>query len=295
MAWLLVSPSSFGALVDPLVSAAEYYFSHQDYSQSLQVWNRILKKQPESLTALFRVSGLRLLTEGRGPSRDVILGHYYQNADRLGIETRGRLAQKLEEFQSIFFTDDGQSLYLRALPRMKHDDWQGSLVLLAQAAELEKGALPVLRAKWKCEKELTLYEKYYDTLKRAQDMNPFDEATIEELAEAHVYFRAFDKAVGLFQRNPENLRSVRERVAVGVALSQLGQSADAIQILQAIADKETEFHPIVFALLGQLLGARSDAEKVALGYSIRFDTASANPRRLLIDGWNPYANIKLTR
>jgi tetratricopeptide (TPR) repeat protein len=290
----LVGRSLFAlAPSDSLSIAAEYYFSRQDYNQSLALWSEVLKRRPDNLSAVYRVAELKLMFQGRVASRDVILGFLAGAGRNLNSDARRDIKLKLGELQSTFVTDDGQSVFLRALPKIRHGDCQGAMALLVQAAGAEGGNLRVLQEKARCEKTLGLYERFYESLRAAFDSDPFDESVRENLFEAYVYNGEMAKVIAMAKEGDSTL-SLRERIAYAVALTESGAEAAALPILQNTIEQEklTGVPPIVLYALGKAFAAKPDGLAEATSYLERFLGAAARPENTLINGWDPYRSAE---
>lgn len=274
---------------DPLAIAAEYYFTRHDFRQSLTLWEGVLKRQPDNVAAVLRVAELKLMFEGRAATRETITHYLDLKGDALATEARRALREKLGQLQSTFVSDEGQALFLQALPKVRAKDCQGALPLLAQAAVLEKGSPKVLREKARCEKALGATDRLRDSLSQAAESDPYDSDILESLAETLDYAGAYDKSAALFDKEPDLARTVRQRTAYGVALAELGAAGKAIPILRGLLEqKETRVHPIVYATLGRLLAARGGSQAEATHYLERFVTAASRPENATFDGWDPY-------
>jgi tetratricopeptide (TPR) repeat protein len=287
---LLQAPARAAVPADSLAIAAEYYFSRQDYPQALSLWSEVLKRKPDSVSALMRVAELKLLFGGRLASRDVLLGFLNSHGSSLPAESRLALRLKLGSLQSTFVTDEGQSLFLRALPKAQRQECAAALPLLTQAVGLEGGNLKVLHEKARCEKKLGLYPRLYETLKLAFDSDPFDVETRESLLETEIYFAEMANVVTSARRDPEAVLNARERTALAVALFETGAEAEALPLLQALVESEktTSGSPILLYTLGRLFSGRSGGSGEAVSYLERFLSLAARPENTLIDGWDPY-------
>src|SRR5208283_2885714 len=86
----------------PLATAAEYYFSRQDYTQALGLWSEVLRRQPDSVDAALRVAELKMLSQGRQAASQTILSFMEAKGGLLSAEDRQRVTQRLGELQSTF-------------------------------------------------------------------------------------------------------------------------------------------------------------------------------------------------
>jgi len=294
LAWVLCTVASVGAVVPPpvdsLALAAEYYFSHHDYRQSLDLWSEILKRDPINEKALVRTSDLKLLLEGRASARDALLSVLDNPALFLSTDARKVLRDRLSILQNAFLTDEGQATYLQALPKIKRGDCAGALGLLNQAAIQEKGNVRVLREKARCELHQGLYVKYYATVQQAHENNPFDLEILDGLLEAEAYYREYPKIIALARKYPDDFRSLRQKMAYGIALVETGEDAAAVPLLQSVveAQKSSVVSPIVLYALGRAFAKKPDTKAEAIGYLDRFLISGSRPEFLLVDGWDPY-------
>ena len=114
---------------------------------------------------------------------------------------------------------------------------------------------------------------------------------VEALSEAHSHHGAYKKVVELFRFDPEALRTVRQRVALGVSLAELGEDVDAARLLYAVASGERAktIPPITHYYLAKLSLKRSGSKADAIAYLERFLSASAVEADYLVDGWDPYS------
>jgi len=300
MVFLLLGSVVFAAPAptkDPMSRAAEYYFSRHDYRQSFQLWADVLKREPQSMEAAFRVAELKLMFEGRGAARSVLKQFLETNGELLSVDAKKQVQGKLSILANTFVSDEGQSNFFPALPRVARKDCAGAMPLLNQAIYFEKGNVRILKERAKCEKILGTYDKYYETLKLAYDNNPYDSDVVENLMEAHVYFLQYHKVLEMAHPKEEAFRSLRSRRALAYALFQTGANSQALAQFQGLmeAARASSVHPITLYALGKLFAARLGGAGEAVPFLERFLVASTRPELALIDGWDPYHSAdKLT-
>lgn len=285
----IASRAALPAYSDPFVSAAEYYFSRQSYPAAFELWSKVLSREPENVSALLRVAELKLLLEGRLASRDILLKFLGQRAGTLTNEAEQLIQSKHTLLQSLFLTDEGQSLYLRAMTKIQRKDFAGAAPLLTHALSLENNNLRILKEKAKCEKYSKAYDRFHETIQSAFESDPYDMEIIDNLVETYVYYKEYPKIVSLFRKTPNNLKTNRQRLAFGIALLEVGIPQDAIFVLQGLIErgKNTAIHPIALYAMGRLMNARGQTVEAGY-YWDRFLNTAARTDDILIDGWDPY-------
>lgn len=288
---LLIIPSAV-ATTAPLVIAERYY--DQDYAQAIKLLSDTLKLTRNRGDALLRLSELKLMVEGRASVRDLVLQFLESHQKNLSVDLRHKIQNKLSELQRIFLTDQGQSLYLQAVPRLQHDDFQSALSLLEQALQIEKGNTLIFLKKMLCEKKLGFVDRYYETLKRAFELDPFESDIVNELMEAHIYFSKPSDAVFLATHFlEEGVQPLRMRVAHAIALLDSGTFNRAEAILNSILEKEKNISvpPIVFFALGKIFKSKPNRSLEALAYLERFVKAVRVLEPMTVaqkSAWDPY-------
>lgn len=263
-ACLLIALSAKAALPDPGAQAAEYYFSHYDYPQAFNLWSSVYQRQPENLVALFRLSELRLMFDGRPTVTKGILDYLTLHASALSRESRHLLRDKLADLQSAFLTDDGQSLFLQGLARARRGDCPTALSFFSQSDALEKGNLRVLREKAACERKTGAHDRNYATLKAAYELQPFDTEVLDGLSEAFSFYGENQKVLALFSSDSEAPRTRRQKLAQAIALLRSGVTAPALLQLQTLSEEKGATPAIVSFELGKANAARADRKGQAL-------------------------------
>jgi len=309
------------ASTDPLLSAAEYYYDHQDYRQALRLYQEVLKHQPGSLSAVIKVSELKLMYDTRQSARDVLLQFIATQNSLLSADSRRALRDKVENIASLFVTDDGQTSFLQAMVEIKDKGCSGAIPLLNQAMQQEPGNAKVLREKAHCERQLGAYRPFHETLKLAVESDPFDPQLADSLSEADIYYEEFNKVIERYRLAPELLRSTRGRIALAIALEGTGARTEALTRLQALVSdqKPVVVHPVVWFVLGRLFAHLPEGGSESRLYLERFLASAVRPepsasqgmltsavvkapaisagavisretlpRDCLIDGWDPY-------
>lgn len=277
------------AIPDALTGSAEYYYNKQDYAQALPLWEQILDQQPENVTALTRVCEMKVLREGRGPCREV-LGKSLNSPWGRTVEGRRALAELLDRFLNQFMTEDGQSAYLIGMARLQTNDFATALTSLQHAQSLERGNARILRAQAKCERQLKRWEGLYQTLSQLTETHPLDFSQWDDWLESLIYRRQFATVTSEVKRRGEELISLRQRAALGIALVEQKEDALALPILQGLVarDKSAYVHPIVWWGLAQIFSRRPASQSEALLTVEKFVSVLKRPEAALIDGLDPY-------
>jgi hypothetical protein len=266
-----------------------------DFKQAFTLWNEVLKRQPLMAVAVARLAELKLMLEGRASSRELLLQFLNQNATHLSPESERDLRDKLRVLGSTFVSDEGQSLYLQALARIRHQECTSALPLLDRAVYLEAGNLNVLVEKARCEKTMGQIEHFYDTAKAAYESDPFDKETLDPLLDGHLYFKQFSNILGIFRRTPELFVTNQQKTAVAVSFGELGSAQQSLDLLHRLMDvpRASNLHPILFYEAGKILSSRADSTSEAESYLERFISLAQAPQNYLFDGWDPYRCTEL--
>lgn len=275
-----------------LASAAEYLYRHQDYSQSLQLWNRLLKSQPDDLQVVSRVAELRFWLEGREGLRQ-FLWSYFERPLLPGTGSGARLERKGAELQSRFLTEEGQSRYHQALVRKASGDLSSALTLLGQSEALEGANLRVLTAKADCQRGLKTWPALRETLVASFQANPLDSRALEAAMEAHVYFRDYGQVLALYKRVPRRFRSTRSRLALGVALLESGGDSAAIGVLKPLSPAAASLSPVLPFALGKALALRSAHAAESIQLLEQFLAGGDDSSNTPSGGWDPYRCAEL--
>ncbi|MBI4404566.1 MAG: hypothetical protein HY537_10415 [Deltaproteobacteria bacterium] len=275
---------------DQLTVAAEYYYSKYDYRQSLGLWNDILKQSPANLQALFRLAELRLLFTGRDASKETILGYLRTYGQKISPDTRKAIRQKLVSLQSIFLTETGQSLFLAGTSKAKQNDCPSATALLNQAIQHEGNHPDLLWERAKCEKLMSQYDKFYETLKLAFESNPLDSHILDSLSEAAVFFRDYPLVISLLKDSPPENETPIQKTALAIALQEKGEYTTAIEKWQHLLEqqKNNGVHPIVFFKMGQALVQQRNNSLEAVTFLERFLSSAKQKENCLVGGWDPF-------
>ena len=283
------------ALADGSATAAQYYFDHREYSQSLELWTALLSRQPDNVEAVCRVAELKLLLEGRAPSKEIILDFMKRRKDQMRPEERENLRTRFERMQTLFLTDEGQTAFLQGRTRLERKDFQGALSALERSISLEKGNLKVLKVKASCERSLGLWDAFAQTAKLAFENDPFDPEAAADMSDSYSYRSQYPKVIELFQNSPDLLSSIRNRTAYAVALAESGAVGSAVPLLQGLVEKgkANSIAPILWFELGSVLSKRPDTTAEATNYLEQF-IRSVPPTSLISPAaggdstWDPY-------
>lgn len=278
------------AAKDPLQSAAEYYFSHQDYKQALALWTEVQKKSPKNADVLLRIAELKLHFGGREAMRETLYDFVERYRTQISPANLEKIQKRWQELQDIFLTDQGQEKYLQAVAKLSRGDFEGALTYLNQANELEKGNLKILLAKAKCEKSTKALEAFYATMKQAYQSNPFDSQVLEDLTEAHIYFENYGDAISIYKPGHNTPESVRVSLGYAVALMETGDNAQSLKIMKKVISdqKQNTVHPIAFFVAGKLLAQRPRERGEAISYLRRFLSEANRNEKMKADGWDAY-------
>ncbi len=249
---------------DPLVSAAEYYFAHNDYAQALRLWNEVLQKDPVNDAVAIRVADLQFLFEGRQAAKEGLVKHLTARGESLSRDSRRALVDRWRTLQTAFLTEDGQSLYLQAREKEAQGDCASAIALATRALVSEKGNLELIRFRARCEWKTENFAAHYESLRQAYSEFPFDNSIQEDLAEAHLRFQQPQRVVEMWQKDPEVGLSVRKRLALIFAYLDTGMEARAATLLVKPADAKRD--EVVYNFLFGALAARRGSNLEALHY-----------------------------
>jgi len=265
---------------------ADYYYSRHAYAQALPLWQELARRQPSSITANLRVTELKLLVEGRDAARTWLKDFTVREAHGLSVDSRRLVEQRLTEIQDRFLTDEGQSLYYQAKLRIRRQDCDGALPLLAQSQATEKGNLILVRERAQCEKTLRKFEPYFESLVSLYEANPLSRETQEDLAEASLYFRQPDRAIRVFETRLGGVpSSPYARLLYGIALLEKGKTSSAQLLLEPLVTKSrrSSLSPVVYFGVGKIHALKGD-RATAVENLERFLT-SATPSE---NEWDPF-------
>ena len=277
-----------------LITSAEYYFAHQDYTRSFELWSRYRQLHPENFQAAMRVSDLKLYFEGRDSAVKELQKYSALTGAVLNAEHRRLVREKHYSLATTFLTDEGQSLYFRGVQREKLGDASAALSLFQQSAPLEKGNFLVLKARARAEKMLAMRERMYESLIAARDVFPFDNEVLENLFELQVFLGAPAELVASLKKNRLSLFTPRQKLAIAVAQAEAGDASIAMSLFQELVSKEKQItvHPISYFYLGKLHASRAGHSQEAVYFLERFKIALSRPESLLIEGWDPYRSTE---
>jgi tetratricopeptide (TPR) repeat protein len=245
---------------DPLAATAEYYFSRNDYTQALRLWNEVLTKDPANDLAAGRVAELLLFFEGRRSARDGLARHLAARGDAIPREARRLLLERWRAIQSSFLTEEGQSLYLQARERETQGDCAAALALVARAIVLEKGHLDLLKFRARCEMKTENLSGHYESLKLAHAEYPYDSALQEDLAEAHLRFQQPQRVVEMWQPVTDPIPA-RKRLALVFAFLDTGEEARAATLLVRPPDAKKDTEAAWTFLYGALAARRGSVSE----------------------------------
>jgi len=278
------------AQLPPLAQAAEYYFSKHDYAESLNLWKQVYRLQPASEKAMSKVAHLELMLEGHEPAEKTVLNFIQRYQNYWSDSDLKRLRSLYYETQTRFIKEEAQSFYFRGMAKIKLKDLTQGLSLINQAQSIERGHLLILQAKAQAEKQLGLFRKYYDTLKDGSEFNALSVQWSEELLEAHYHFKEYSD---IFKWNEKNMKSTltnRQKLIVGLALLENGESRKAVllfqKILDSFQDKGKNF--VVWYGLAKAYKENPMFSKVYATYSSKFLNATKSLETPQENIWDPY-------
>lgn len=298
---VVVAGSLWGASqvsLPPLAKAAQYYFSQNDYSESLNLWSQVYALQPRSEEAMLKVAELQLMLQGHDAAQRTVLDFIQSNRHRLSPSSLEEVMKKLSYFQNRFVKDEAQSLYFQSIAKIKLKDYSQALVLLNQALSLEKGNLLLLESKAQCEKLLGFLGKYYDTLKVASEVANLSAHWTENLLESRYYFKDFSEVLSWYETQVKPNLTYRQKLAVAMALIEKGEDKEAAYLLERLSQVglQKSVHPLVWYGYGRIFLQSPTMKGVAAQYLERFVSAMKSPHSVLIEGWDPYhCDEKLTQ
>ncbi len=282
------SPSS------PLAVAADYYSSKHDYNQSLDLWTKVYTTEPQSVEAMLKVSELELLIKGHETAQQTILQFLKKQKNILSPSVIKDIQGRLWIMQNRFIKDESQSLYLQAMTKIKLLDFSQGLALLNRSIALENGNLLVLQAKANCEKKLSLFNKFYETLKLASSVVEMNRGWSESLLEAQYYFKDYGDVVTWFELQVKSTLSPRQRLSSGMALIETGQEKEGALLLSQLHNsrQSNPVFPILWYGLGRVLIKKPATIGAGVQYLERFLSATGQVDTLSIDGWDPYRSLE---
>jgi len=237
------------------------------------------------------VAQLKLLFEGRGGLGETLSKYLSANTGQLSLESKQLLKEKWGALQRVFVSDEGQSIFLQALARVRRKDCAGALAPLDQALGWEKGNIQILWEKARCENVLGSHELYYETIKSVFAADPFSLDALEAVMEAHIYFGQFEKVLTTtLLWKEEGLRSPKARTAFALALLETGNLSGARAWAQPLLDRDRSesLPPIVYFLMGKILVSQAGMTVEATGYLERFLSSVEITRRTETGVWDPY-------
>lgn len=288
---LVPSKTTGSAAKHSLFDLGSESFSRQNYSEALSLWSEALKQQPDSSEVALKVCELKVLLESRPACRNFASDFLSTSGALMGDKARKNFEQRYHSIQSLFLTDEGQSVYLQALARVNRKEVEEALRLFNQAEHFEKGNLKVLKEKAKSELTLGLMDPYFETVRQTYEIDPFDSDAVEALVEIYFFRKQFEKIMQLYAKDPAQFGTIRNKTSYAVALAEL-DNVRAMPLLQSILSnsKVVKPPPIVWFQLGKGLAKKSDSERDAVNYLNRFlvMTDDAKDKALSTRKWDPF-------
>ena len=289
--FLFLVASTAALAVDPLFIAARYYSEHHDYKQAYPLWSELYKRTPQDMDVFIPLLELKLMFEGRMAIRDAIVSIVEHKPQTLGKGEWQLLRDEAEHLRGLFQSDEGQSFYLQALPRVARGDMTGALSLFNQALTLEKDHPRILWERAKCEKALKDYERHYQTLKRTQEIDPLFFDPYDDLVEAHLNFKEDQTVISLLSsRWSDGPRTLRQKTALASAYAKGGNFSAARPLFAGLLEqaKRSNVHPIVWYWLGKMKADARDSGAEALAYLERFLANLEQPGWKSPSAWDTY-------
>jgi len=278
------------ANIDPTALAARYYSDHNDYKQAYTLWLQHSKRFPESLEAFLRIAELKLLLESRSLLKEHLSQFLGKRSQPINKEEWFLLRDRMNQLRFIFKTDNGQSLFLQAMPKIQRSDCTPAVALLNQALTIENDHTLILWERAKCELKLLQLERAYETLKRLQDRDPLFPDVYDDLAEAHLYFGNHREVSPLLNGiwNSGAPQTVRQRIALAIALVQMKRPNDAFTIFRSLLEssKHRRIHPVVYYWMGKIRASHRPSQGEALTLLKLF--LSAIEQGPSGEVWDPY-------
>jgi tetratricopeptide (TPR) repeat protein len=291
--WGIVSLKAVAVNTTSLPSlsvAADYYFSKNDYSQALSLWEEVYKSQPSSVQAMLKVSELELLLKGHEPSQKTVLDFLNHRRQFISTYDWKNIQSQLELTQSRFVKDESQSLYFQAVSKINLGDFSQALALLNQANILEKGNLLILEAKANCEKRLGFFNKFYETLKTANEIAVVKTRWTESLLEAHYHFKDYGEIVKWFEKRSEQGLTPRQKLTSALALIEKGDEKEGRALLLQIQEKQLAevIRPMLWYGLGRVLMKEPYSAGMVTKHLERFVASASKLEAFQPQNWDPY-------
>lgn len=244
--FVLSANYAFALAPNGIVRAAEYYYSRQDYRQALQLWAEVVKKRPDDTVAVLRLAELKLMIEGKRPSQAFLLSWLQVQGRNADGFSRNLVSRKLTQTLSTFVSDESQSFYLQARPKLNFNDCEGALNLLKQSLSLEPENLLTLREKAHCEKQLNQEDAYLATTRFMYALNPYDSMVLEDYFRALFLAKRFSEIVSASNPGTFDFASKNRQLFLIAALIESKSDAEALILIEGLI-KEKKEKP--FALL----------------------------------------------
>lgn len=270
---------------------AEIFFQNYEFKKALTSWRELNQKSPKNWNYVEHVADLELLLEGRSKAQETLRSFLNQEQKTLSPFQKQEVAKKIIALSEVFLKEEAQSNYLQAVSKTKLKEWNASQAPVTQAAALEPDNVKILSLKYEIEKNLGLHDQAYESLKALQNIDTLSTKTRERLAESHFFHGRFSEAKLLLEQIDKSALSARSRLALAASMWELGEKDEAQEIVDQISlNKRLELsqHPVIFWLQYKKLADEPSESKAAQAALKLFLKASAEPERVLIDGWDPY-------
>lgn len=243
-------------LDEPAAQAAVSYERARETAVALRLWESLLERYPTSADLWLRIARLRLKSLGREATVE-----WTRKFRALTEAQRAPEPDNEADFHAlseIFLTDEGQTLYFDGQKRAHAGECADAVLMFDRALKLEGPQRAILLEKARCERELRALTPYYETLRELDRATFLDVALAEDLAEAHLFYRAPKPALDVILRVPRARRTPRLELAAGIAELEAGEMARAGEWFRATLERVRSgrlppggVDPLVYYGLGQ--------------------------------------------
>lgn len=251
--FLLCHNFSLALTPDGLTRAAEYYYSRQDYRQSLQLWSEVVRKQPGNSFGLVRLSELKLMIEGKKPAVDFLLSALQSKTHPLDSFSRDLVSKKLTRILSTFVLDEAQSFFLQARPKLNFNDCEGALSLLNQSLSLEPENILTLNEKARCERQLEQWSAFLSTSRSLYGLNPLENGSLDTYLAALLYFGDYEQITSLMNLSLLETSSRERKWIYALALVETKADAEAKILLDSLSKETEKGYVLPYFVRGKLL------------------------------------------
>lgn len=267
---------------DPLVGSAEYYFEKHQFVLSMKAWEDLNQKYPLNPQIIIKLADHQLLLTNRSRARETLVAALQTN--KLEAESQKLLQNHLNEINTKFVTDEGQSNYLQAQARVNQRDCAKAESLLETANRYELNNSAVLDLMAKCQLEQHEGERYTATVRTLLSTDPTNWVRRLRLVESLLHDSKATQALEVLGNPAAIPKTNAAQLAYGVTLYETGNWDASVRVLNTLAQGREGVNPIVFYYLGKT-SERSN-KPTASSYFNRF-VVSARERKDRTS-WDPY-------